>query len=231
MFNLLLTVALSANAAADSYPTKPTYHLLKIKKGDSFSKLFGKNWTLVARFNRLDEKHLVIGKKIKVPDNLEVIKEWSPLPKEYALAMPHKKYILVSLEDQFLGVYQNGKLIFDMPISSGRPLEKCDSPTGDCSTPTRIFQTLGGDWNHTSSVYDDPTGNPYPMPWAVRFHINKNGVQYWIHGGDLPGYPASHGCVRVTKKDALKLFRWLFPKAPKKEFWIKKDKRTLVEIK
>ena len=33
------------------------------------------------------------------------------------------------------------------------------------------------------------------MNYALRFHVNREGVFYWIHGRDMPGYPASHGCI------------------------------------
>lgn len=210
----------SAALNSDSLP----YQMIKIKKGDSFYKLFKNKWQIVARFNRLDEKHLIIGEKIKVPENLQDINEWTPMPKEYPPAEQYKKYILISLKDQFLGFYQNGKLVFDAPISSGRPKERCDSETGDCSTPTGLFYALGGDKNHKSSIYKNPEGEPFPMDWAIRFYVNKNGIQFWIHKGNLPGYPASHGCVRLTMKDARKLFRLVFEKYPEGEFWINKKK-------
>ncbi|MEK7300177.1 MAG: L,D-transpeptidase, partial [Nitrospirota bacterium] len=69
-----------------------------------------------------------------------------------------------------------------------------------------------------------------PMNHALRFHVNRAGVSYWIHGRDLPGYPASHGCVGLydesmqkeqygTPKDpevndAKKLFEWVLSGAP-----------------
>lgn len=246
MLKLFFLMAFCASAAADSpqseaglamdwgeAPTVSTvpYRTIKLRKGDTLYKLFKQDWKLVARFNQIDERHLIGGRTLKVPRKLEMLKNWTPLPKEYLSAKNRSKYILVILEEQFLGAYENGKLIFDMPISSGRPKEKCDAPNGDCSTPVGKFRILGGDWDHISSLYDDPDGNPYPMPWAIRFYVSKSGIQYWIHGGDLPDYPASHGCIRVTKKDALKLFRWLFPKALKKEFWIPKNSRqTKIEI-
>ncbi|MBI4991867.1 MAG: L,D-transpeptidase [Candidatus Harrisonbacteria bacterium] len=211
--------------------TSIPYQEIKLKNNDTLLGLFGKNWELVARFNRMDEKHLIGGHKLKVPNDLEALKNWTPMPREYPPAASHKKYFLILLDEQFLGTYEYGKLILDMPISSGRPPERCDAPNGDCSTPKGLFQALGGDWNHTSTLYDDPSGNPYPMKWAIRFHINKDWVQYWIHGGDLPGYQASHGCIRVIPKDALKLFRWVFPKAPKREFWLKKGTGIPIEIK
>ena len=209
----------------------PSYHLVKIKKGDTFYKLFEKDWQLIARFNRLDEKHLVVGREIKVPKDLEMLRNWTPMPENHVSAMSYDKYILIKLGEQFLGFYKNGKLIFDAPISSGRSPDRCDSPIGNCSTPIGFSFVLGGDKNHVSSIYNDSTGAPYPMDWAIRFYVNKSMVQYWIHSGDLPGYPDSHGCVRLTKYDAEKLFNLVFEKYPETEFWIpKKKQQTIVEI-
>ena len=63
------------------------------------------------------------------------------------------------------------------------------------------------------------------MNYAHRFHINREGVSYWIHGRDLPGYPASHGCIGLYDElmqkeqygiprdpelnDAKRLFEWV----------------------
>jgi len=33
---------------------------------------------------------------------------------------------------------------------------------------------------------------------TLRFHVNREGISYWIHGRDIPCYPASHGCARVS---------------------------------
>ena len=68
------------------------------------------------------------------------------------------------------------------------------------------------------------------MNHALRFHVNRAGVSYWIHGRDLPGYPASHGCVGLYDEsmqqeqygipkdpeanDAKKLFEWVLGGAP-----------------
>jgi hypothetical protein len=63
------------------------------------------------------------------------------------------------------------------------------------------------------------------MTWALRFHIGRDGVSFWIHGRDVPGYPASHGCiglydesmqryyygapVRPVLDDARRLYEWI----------------------
>jgi hypothetical protein len=51
------------------------------------------------------------------------------------------------------------------------------------------------------------------MHFALRFLTANDGVSYWIHGRDLPGYPASHGCVGLYDEDMQKEF-YGFPEYP-----------------
>jgi hypothetical protein len=68
------------------------------------------------------------------------------------------------------------------------------------------------------------------MNHALRFHVNREGVSYWIHGRDMPGYPVSHGCIGLYDEpmqkeqygmpkdpelnDARKLFMWVLGDEP-----------------
>jgi len=66
------------------------------------------------------------------------------------------------------------------------------------NTPTGLFQVDARDRNHTSSLYKTPDDEEqYPMDNAIRFHVDADDVSYWIHARDLPGRPASHGCIGV----------------------------------
>ena len=65
-------------------------------------------------------------------------------------------------------------------------------------TPTGIFEVLGKDRDYRSKKFDNA-----PMPFAQR--IDDYGIA--MHGGEpVPGYPASHGCIRLPTKFAAKLF-------------------------
>jgi len=96
--------------------------------------------------------------------------------------------LIVSLDEQRLYVYRNGVAIGYSTISSGRR---------GYETPTGIFTILQKDRDHHSNKYDDA-----PMPYMER--LTWDGVA--IHGGALPGYPASHGCVRLPYGFAEHLF-------------------------
>lgn len=96
--------------------------------------------------------------------------------------------IVVSLDEQRLYVYRNGVAIGFSTISSGRRGHE---------TPTGVFTILQKDRDHHSNKYDDA-----PMPFMER--LTWDGVA--MHGGTLPGYPASHGCVRLPQHFAEQLY-------------------------
>ncbi len=171
------------------YPSQKNmkWHGLFIKPNDTLESIFGRDWQLVARFNRIDRRHVYPGMTIKVPDNMDDIRNYSPLPTVYEPARRHEKYILVSLTEQWLGAYEYGKLKFSNPAATGRT---------DFESPTGIFRITARHKYHTSSLYKtDDDEEQYPMDNAMRFYIAPDGVAYWLHARDLPGRPASHGCI------------------------------------
>jgi len=96
--------------------------------------------------------------------------------------------IIVNIDDQVAFVYRNGIQIGQTPVSTGRP---------GFPTPTGVFSILGKDATHRSKKY-----NNAPMPYAER--LTWSGV--FLHAGDLPGYPSSHGCVHLPLTFAKDLF-------------------------
>ena len=96
--------------------------------------------------------------------------------------------LIVSLANQRAVLYRNGLPIGITTVSTGRPGHR---------TPTGIFTVLERDAVHYSSLY-----NSAPMPHMQR--LTWAGVA--LHGGDLPGYPASHGCIRLPREFARLLF-------------------------
>ncbi len=96
--------------------------------------------------------------------------------------------LIISLPDQRVYVYRDGVRIATSTCSTGK--------LGH-ATPTGVFKILQKDKNHHSSTY-----NNAPMPYMNR--LTWSGVA--LHAGNLPGYPASHGCVRLPKQFAERLF-------------------------
>jgi len=171
------------------YPSQKNmkWHGRFIKPHETLETMFGSDWQLVARFNRIDRRHVYPGMTLKVPDNLADVRGYSPLPQFYEPAQRHEKYIVVSLTEQWLGAYEYGKLKFSTPAATGR--------TG-FETPTGLFRITARHKNHTSSLYrTDNDEAQYPMDNAMRFHVAADGVGYWLHARDIPGRPASHGCI------------------------------------
>jgi hypothetical protein len=173
------------------YPSQATIPWVSefIRPQDTLEKLFGNDWIYVARFNRIDRRHVYPGITIKVPRDMARIRGYTPMPAEYEPARHHGKYILINITEQWLGAYEYGKLKFSMPAATGM--------TGH-DTPTGLFRVDARDRNHTSSLYKtEDQEAQYPMDNAIRFHVGADNVAYWIHARDLPGRPASHGCVGV----------------------------------
>lgn len=96
--------------------------------------------------------------------------------------------VVISLGDQLAYLYKGDSLIAVAAISTGR--EGHESPAG-------VFQVLGKTPMYHSKKYDNA-----PMPWAEM--ITDYGVA--LHAGPNPGYPASHGCIRLPMGFAKKLY-------------------------
>jgi hypothetical protein len=95
---------------------------------------------------------------------------------------------IVSLQNQRITVYDAKGWILRAPVSSGQSGRE---------TPAGIFSVIEKDADHHSNLYDDAS-----MPHMQR--LTWSGIA--LHGGNLPGYPASHGCVRMPFEFADQLF-------------------------
>jgi lipoprotein-anchoring transpeptidase ErfK/SrfK len=148
----------------------------------------------------------------------ELISRQAPLKVNQALlnqATPDNTHIVVSISKQRAYLMVGDDIVADGPISSGR--RGHESPKGH-------FNVMEKDPNHHSSLYGDfvdgsgrvvrggvsarsdsaPSGTHFagaPMKWFLR--LTGEGVG--MHVGILPGYPASHGCIRESA-DGAKLF-------------------------
>lgn len=109
--------------------------------------------------------------------------DWEP---ERSLA--GEVVIVVSLPQQLVHVYRGGVRIGVSTISSGR---------SGYDTPTGVFTILQKQKMHRSTLYDDA-----PMPFMQR--LTWDGVA--LHAGRIPGYPASHGCIRLPAAFAEALY-------------------------
>jgi len=96
--------------------------------------------------------------------------------------------VVVNLKTQKLVIFRNGVPIGASTVSSGSPGHE---------TPTGVFTILQKREEHYSSTY-----NNAPMPNMQR--LTQRGIA--LHAGKLPGYPASHGCIRLPHKFSELLF-------------------------
>lgn len=96
---------------------------------------------------------------------------------------------VVGLGEQRIAVYDStGAQMLESPVSSG---------TTGYETPPGIFSVVQKEIEHASNLYDDAS-----MPFMQR--ITWTGIA--LHAGALPGYPASHGCVRLPHNFAERLY-------------------------
>lgn len=169
---------------------------VQLKWTDTPSGLFGSAWRDVLRFNRLDRRHFHGGISIKVPNRLEEVASFTPLPASYPEATQEEKFILVDQTEMFLGAYEFGRLVFSSPVAVGVKGHRV--PNGE-------FRIDAVDRRHRSNLYTiDELGRRYPMHYGLRFYVDKTvdgWPSYWIHGRDLPGYPASHGCIGLYDEE------------------------------
>lgn len=163
----------------------------KIKKGDVLEKIAPReHWNLIQKVNRIDERHLIIGKKILLPVDLKRASDFLPIPKFIEQKRLNQRCLYVFLDTQYFGAYEDGKLVFWGPISSGKK---------DTSTPAGKFSVMWKSKFYRSRKFDAD------MPFAV----NISHVGYFLHEQSLPGRPASHGCIRLLHEDAKKIYAWI----------------------
>lgn len=97
-------------------------------------------------------------------------------------------FLVIDLTSQKVTVYRDGMMIAASSISTGSLGRE---------TPTGVFTILEKKVMHRSGTYDNA-----PMPYMQR--LTSKGIA--IHAGDLPGYAASHGCIRLPAEFAKQLY-------------------------
>lgn len=145
--------------------------------------------------------------------------------------------IEIDLQDQMAYLVDDGQLVLSTPISTGR--------AGHFTEPG-LFKVIEKERNHYSSTYGKivdargatvvsdadadmrvPRGGkfiPAPMRYFIRFN-----AAIGMHAGYLPGYPASHGCVRLPEGNAIALFNSVQVGTPVTVFGVTPRGRSLGE--
>jgi hypothetical protein len=155
--------------------------------------------------NRVDGKHITRLDSLIVPDTFSTdLNLYTPFPDSLKSVSALPKLILFSYGIQAFAAYENGCQVRWGPVSMG----KKSTPT-----PTGLFHT---NWKAKTTVSTVDTS--WVMNWYFNL-MNFKGVS--MHEYDLPGYPASHACIRMLGEDAKWLYYWA-------EQWTLSDKSQTI---
>jgi len=194
-----LSTAVFANYGSEICNSSP-FKCYQVKHGESWQSLFPdeKKRDLVMRINRMNTR-IYSGLVIAIPTSNDTnVMDYSPMPKQ--ISAPGGKLILVSLEKLAFGAYNsNGTLAYWGPVSGGKGY--CSDLGSTCKTPRGKFSIQSKEGAGCISTMFPIGKGGAPMPYCMYFTY-----LYALHGyHEVPGYNASHGCVRVFISDA----RWL----------------------
>lgn len=98
--------------------------------------------------------------------------------------------IAISIDQQHMKVFDSNGLFAESPVSTGMQGH---------GTPTGVFSIIQKNKWHRSNIYSGA-----PMPYMQR--LTWSGIA--LHAGALPGYPASHGCIRMPANFAMRMWGW-----------------------
>ncbi|WP_367607315.1 L,D-transpeptidase [Legionella sp. W05-934-2] len=170
-----------------------------IKASGSWEKMFPdpKQRDIVQRLNRT-YNYLWGGKTIVVPKNLKYLTLFDVAPFPLKIKSEGEKQVIVDQDKLAWVAYdKNGNMVHWGPIASGS--NRCsDNSSKTCLTMTGIFRFFSKENEHCKSgVFPIGRGGA-KMPYCMYFHKG-----FAMHGShDIPGYRASHGCVRMFTRDA-----------------------------
>ncbi len=180
-----------------------------IKVSDSLRKLFYNTFTkeqqyTIAALNRIDTDHIKTRDTLIVPNEFKsAFIDYSPFPRQLDNLVDVPKTVIFSYPIQAYGVYEKGSLVKWGPTNMGKQ---------SAQTPRGLFFTNWKGRKVTSTVDDE-----WILNW--NFNIHNTGGVGW-HQYALPGYPASHSCLRLLDADAQWLYNWA-------DQWVLADKKTL----
>lgn len=199
---LISLLTLTNSSFATEYYSKklcsnPEYTCIKVKRGSTWDRLFPdpRKQEIIKKINRMNVE-LTPGMILALPNNLEQSDPLRFAPFPIRITPFDRTVIIVDLENEAFAAYDTfGSLVHWGPVSGGRGW--CSDIDRGCHTPPGVYyiQSKGGA-NCYSSKYPIPNGGA-PMPYCMYFHGG-----YALHASELPGYNASHGCVRLLLEDA-----------------------------
>lgn len=181
-----------------SYQIQNTKEWLKINEADS-SKM-----DIVYALNRTDKANFKKLDSVVIPADFSGdLVYYLPFPLHVSALEEVSKIIIFSYPTQTFAAYEYGELVRTGQTNMGRKKDP---------TPTGLFFT---NWKaeQTTSTFNDE--------WDLKWNFNiENKLGVGFHQYELPGYPASHSCLRLTEKDAKFLYTFA-------DEWILKDKENV----
>ena len=111
-----------------------------------------------------------------------------------SVCLQAQQYIIVNLSEQVAYAIEDGSIVFDGRISSGKKGRE---------TPEGEYTVLQKKRYHRSNLWPKPKGGA-KMPYMLR--LTNTGIA--MHLGYVPNRPASHGCVRMEQGFAQEMFAW-----------------------
>lgn len=175
-----------------------TSFIFPAKKKDSAMAVFNKQFSEEERYtilalNRLDSKNKWRADTLAIPDQFDKsLMSYSPFPMSLETLKDVKKMVFFSYPIQAYALYENGKLIKWGPTSMGK--KSAQTKRG----------LLFANWKKELAI--STVDSEWKLPFNVNVH-NTLGIGW--HQYDLPGFPASHSCLRLLMSDAQFLYSWV----------------------
>ena len=208
------TINLTDNTAEKEKPKKTieykkpessvSYQFTKVKDWLKANEADSTKMDIVSAINRADKTNLKKLDSVVIPSDFSGdLVYYLPFPLHVSASEEVSKIIIFSYPTQTFAAYENGELVRTGPTNMGRKKDP---------TPTGLFFT---NWKaeKTTSTFNDE----WELKWNFNIE-NKKGVGF--HEYDLPGYPASHSCLRLLEKDAKYLYKFA-------DEWVLKDKENV----
>lgn len=185
----------------DRYCRSSGYHCIKIQRGDTWHRLWpnARERQVVAKLNRMNVQ-LRPGMIIAVPKNLRRMNIFDISPFPINIRAPGERLVIVDLSSLAWGAYSPGGQLQNWgPVSGGMQW---------CNDVKRRCRTITGSYRFYAQRGPGCFSRKYPlgrggarMPYCMFFYRG-----FALHGSPVvPGYHASHGCIRAFVDDA----RWL----------------------
>jgi hypothetical protein len=148
-------------------------------------------WERVLKINRVDLAHVREGEMLIVPEENADDPMLSPLPNPVERIQAIPKILLVSRRVQAFAAYERGRQVHWGSTSTGKKATP---------TPEGLYHTNWKARERASTVNGE-----WILPWYFNL-ANFGGISF--HQYEMPGYPASHSCIRLMESDAKWIYDW-----------------------